>query len=41
MTNIIGMSSWAGELTTYIATLAFHSHHQVKSKKIESCSIKI
>jgi hypothetical protein len=39
MTNIIGMSSWAGGLTTYIATLAYHSHHQVKSKKVDTCHI--
>jgi hypothetical protein len=39
MTNIIGMSSRAGGLTTYIATLAYHSHHQVKSKKVDNCHI--
>jgi hypothetical protein len=39
MTNIIGMSSWAGGLTTYLETLFYNNQHQIKSKKFFSCYI--
>ena len=37
MTNIIGIGSYAAGLSAYLATLAYHKKHQVKSKKVLSC----
>jgi hypothetical protein len=39
MTNIIGIGSRAAGLSTYLATLAYHQKHQVKSKKVLSCQV--
>ena len=39
MTNIIGIGSHAAGLSTYLATLAYHQKHQVKSKKVLSCQV--
>ena len=39
MTIIIGIGSYAAGLSTYLATLAYHKKHQVKSKKVLSCEV--
>jgi hypothetical protein len=39
MTIIIGIGSSASRLSTYLATLAYHQKHQVKSKKFLSCQV--
>jgi hypothetical protein len=39
MTDIIGIGSYAAGLSTYLATLAYHQKHQVKSKKVLSCQV--
>ncbi|MCA2701776.1 MAG: hypothetical protein IM500_15505 [Microcystis sp. M179S2] len=39
MTIIIGIGSSAAGLSTYLATLAYHQKHQVKSKKVLSCQV--
>ncbi|CCI19762.1 hypothetical protein MICAF_5450007 [Microcystis aeruginosa PCC 9807] len=39
MTNIIGIGSYAAGLSTYLASLAYHQKHQVKSKKVLSCQV--
>ena len=39
MTIIIGIGSYAAGLSTYLATLAYHQKHQVKSKKVLSCQV--
>jgi hypothetical protein len=39
MTNIIGIGSHAAGLSAYLATLAYHQKHQVKSKKVLSCQV--
>jgi hypothetical protein len=39
MTIIIGIGSSASRLSTYLATLAYHQKHQVKSKKVLSCQV--
>ena len=36
---IIGIGSYAAGLSTYLATLAYHQKHQVKSKKVLSCQV--
>jgi hypothetical protein len=39
MTIIIGIGSSASRLSTYLATLAYHQKHQVKSLKVLSCQV--
>ena len=39
MTIIIGIGSYAAGLSTYLATLAYHQKHQVKSLKVLSCQV--
>ncbi|CCI04125.1 hypothetical protein [Microcystis aeruginosa] len=39
MTNIIGIGSRAAGLSAYLASLAYHQKHQVKSKKVLSCQV--
>jgi len=39
MTIIIGIGSSAAGLSTYLATLAYHQKHQVKSLKVLSCQV--
>jgi GTPase SAR1 family protein len=39
MTNIIGIGSRAAGLSAYLASLAYHKKHQVKSKKVLSCEV--
>lgn len=39
MTIIIGIGSRAAGLSAYLATLAYHQKHQVKSKKVLSCQV--